>query len=94
LHYSGLGLAEAGSESLVRASKSGRADAAMMTARRDLEAANREAERADAEVEITRRAVALAEDDLKRLKAAAAQAIRRATDAHRSAAAAKKKAAL
>jgi hypothetical protein len=62
----------------------------MAAAQRDLELANREAERADAEAEQARHAVALAEDDLKKLKATAALAARRATDAHKRASAAKK----
>ncbi len=81
LHYSGLGLADAGSESHVRTAKSKRSDAVMIAAKRDIELANREVERADAEVDKSRRAVALAEDDLRRLKAAAALAVRRAADA-------------
>jgi hypothetical protein len=91
LHYSGLGLADTGSESPLRASQVERSGAAKAAAKRDLELAKREAERADAEAEKARRAVALAEDDLKRLKAAAVLAVRRATDAHKRASAAKKK---
>jgi hypothetical protein len=90
LRYSGLGLADTGSSSLVRASKVERSRSAT-AARRDLELANREAEHADAEAEKARHAVALAEEDLKRLKASAALAVRRATDAHKKAAAANKK---
>ncbi len=91
LHYSGLGLADSGSDAPVRASKVGRSGAAMAAAKRDLELANRDAARADAEVEKARHAVVSAEDDLTRLKAAAALAVRRATDAHKRAASAKKK---
>jgi hypothetical protein len=63
----------------------------MAASKRDLQLANREVERADAEAERARHAVALAENDLKRLKATAALAVRRANDAHKRASAAKKK---
>jgi hypothetical protein len=63
----------------------------MSAATRDLDEANREAERADAESEKARHAVALAEKDLKRLRAAAAHAVRRASAAHKKASVAKKK---
>jgi hypothetical protein len=91
LHYSGLGLTDVGSESSVRASEIERSREASAAAKRDLELANREAEAADAEVEKTRRAVAVVEDDLKRLKEAAARAVRRASDAHKKVTAAKKR---
>ncbi len=81
LRYSGLGLADPGPEARHRAPKVERSGAAMAAAKRDLELANRDAARADAEVEKARHAVASAEDDLKTLKAAAALAVRRATDA-------------
>jgi hypothetical protein len=91
LHYSGLGLAEAGSDSSVPATKIERSREEMSAAKRDLELATHEAHAADAEAERTRRAVTLAEDDLKRLKTAAALAFRRATDAHKRVTAAKRK---
>jgi hypothetical protein len=92
LRYSGLGLADTGSASPVRSSKVERSGSAVAAAKRDLELANRDAKRADAEAEKARRAVALAENELKRLKATATVAVRRATDAHKRASAAKKKA--
>jgi hypothetical protein len=91
LRYSGLGLADTASAPAVRGSKVDRSASATAAAKRDLEEAGREAELADAEAEKARRAVALAENDLKRLKATAAVAARRATDAHKKASAAKKK---
>ena len=91
LRYSGLGLADTGSVSPVHGSKVARSGSAMTAAKRDLEEANREAERADADAEKARHAVALAENDLKRLKANAALAVRRATHAHKKASAARKK---
>jgi hypothetical protein len=90
LRYSGLGLADTGTPSPVRSPKVERTRSAL-AAKRDLELANREAERADAEVERARRAVTLAENDLKRLRATATLAVRRATDARKRASAAKKK---
>jgi hypothetical protein len=63
----------------------------MAVAKRNLEEANREAERADAEAEKARHAVSLAEKDLKRLRATAALAVRRANSAHEKASAADKK---
>jgi hypothetical protein len=92
LHYSGLGIADTGSESPVRgSSKAERSNPAILAAKRDLESARSEAARADAEVEKARRAVAMAENDLKRLKAAAAVAVRRASDAHKRISSAEKK---
>jgi hypothetical protein len=91
LRYSGLGLADTGSASPVRTAKIDRSSSAMSAAKRHLEEANREAERADAEAERARRAVAVAENDLKRLKTTAALAVRRATNARKKASAAKKK---
>jgi hypothetical protein len=91
LHYSGLGLADAGSAALVRASKVERSRSATAAAKRDLELANREAKHADADAEKAQHAVARAEEDLKRLKASATLAVRRANDAHKRASAAKKK---
>ena len=91
LRYSGLGLAEIESAPPVRAGKVERSASAMAAAQRDLELANREAERAEAEAEKARHAVALAEDDLKRLEATAAIAARRATDARKRASAARKR---
>ena len=91
LHYSGLGLADAGSVSPVRSSKRELSGSALAASKRDLELADREAERADAEAEKARHAVFLAEVDLKRLKAAAALAVRRATEAQKRASAARKK---
>jgi hypothetical protein len=91
LRYSGLGLADTGSAPPVRATKADRSASARAVAKRDLEEANREAERADAEAEQARRAVAVAENDLKGLKATAALAVRRAANAHKKASAAKKK---
>jgi hypothetical protein len=91
LHYSGLGLADSASASPVRASRAEPSGAATAAAKRDLELANREAERAHVEAEKARQAVALAEDDLKRLKTTAALAVRRAADAHKKASVAKKR---
>jgi hypothetical protein len=91
LRYSGLGLADTGSASPVGSSRVARSGSAMPAAKRDVELANREVERADAEAERARRAVASAENDLKKLKATAALAVRRATDARRKASTAKKK---
>lgn len=90
LRYSGLGLADTGSTP-IRASKADRPASAKAAAKRDLDHADREAERADAEAEEARHAVALAENDLKTLRATAALAVRRATDAQKKASAAKKK---
>ncbi len=91
LRYSGLGLADPGSEAPDRAAKVERSGVAIAAAKRDLDLANREAARAEAEVEMARHAVATAENDLKGLKAAAALAVRRATDARKRVASAKKK---
>ena len=90
LRYSGLGLTDTGSAP-VRASKADRSASATVAAKRLLHEADREAERADAEAEQARRAVASAELDLKRLRATAAVTARRAADAHKKASAAKKK---
>jgi hypothetical protein len=91
LHYSGFGIADNGETFPVRPSKDQRSAAVISAATRELELANQEAARADAEAEKAKRAVALAENDLKRLKASAAVAVRRATKAHNAASAAQKK---
>jgi hypothetical protein len=91
LRYSGLGLTDTGSAPPNRAGKFERPGSVTAAAQRDLELANREAERAEGEAEEARHSVARAEDDLKRLRATAALAVRRASDAHKKASAAKKK---
>jgi hypothetical protein len=97
LHYSGLGLAaqpQIGSLPRTKGSasaRSPRSGADQVTAKRDLEKANRGVEQADAEVATARRAVAVAADELKRLKSAEAVAVRRSRKARDKASAAKKK---
>jgi hypothetical protein len=91
LHYSGLGFSEADSHTSARIATSKRPGAASAAAKRELESANRDAIRADAELEKARDAVAVAEDHLKMLKADAARAVRRAKDAHKRASAANKR---
>jgi hypothetical protein len=91
LHYSGLGFAEMGATTSARRSTAKRPGAESAAAKRELEFANRDALRADAELEKARDAVAAAEDDLKRLKAEAALAVRRSEVAHKRASGASKK---
>jgi hypothetical protein len=91
LRYSGLGLADTGSASSRRTSQGDGPSKPMAAAKRDLDLANREAKLADAEAEKALHAVALADNDLKRLKATATLAVRRASDAQKKAAAAKKR---
>ena len=92
LRYSGLGLgADASSRSASRAkvARSSRRDNRVV-ARQELERANREAERADTEVAKVRQAIAVTEEDLKRLKSDEARAVRRSSDAHKRATAVEK----
>jgi hypothetical protein len=91
LHYSGLGFADMGTDTSACKSSAKRTGAESAAASRELELANRDALRADANLDKARDAVAAAEDDLKRLKAEAALAVRRAKDAHKRASAANKK---
>jgi len=97
LHYSGLGIAaqpHTGSFPRTKASTSDRSSmsrADQVAAQRDLERANDEVEQADADVVKARRAVAVAANELKRLKSAEALAVRRSKEAHDRASAAKKK---
>ncbi len=97
LNYSGLGFADQPQmRPLARAKGStsarrSRPRADQVAAQRDLETAYRDRERADGEVAKARRAVAVAEDELKRLKSAEAVAVRRSKQAHDRASAAKKK---
>ena len=97
LRYSGLGFAaqpQNGPLERAKGSTSARRSrpgADQVAAQRDLENANRDLERADDEVAKARRAVAAAEDELKRLKSAEALAVRRSKQAHDRASTAKKK---
>ncbi len=97
LHYSGLGLAahprttSPGRTKASTSDRGSRTGADQVALRRNLQEADREVEQADADVEKARRAVALAEDELKRLKAAEARALRRSKEAHDRASAAEKK---
>ena len=97
LHYSGLGIVaqpQTGSLPRTKAStsdRSSRSRADQVAAQRDLERANGDVEQADADVVKARRAVAVAADELKRLKSAEAVAVRRSKEAHDRASAAKKK---
>ena len=97
LHYSGLGFpAHSQTGSLPRArgstsDQSSRSRPDQVAAQRDLQKANRDVEQADADVGKARRAVAVATDELKRLKSVEALAVRRSNEAHDRAAAARKK---
>jgi hypothetical protein len=93
LQYSGLGLAPdrgAGAASAGPAADTPRSGQALREAERNLQAASRDAARADADVEQARRAVGAAEKDLTRLKAAVVEAQERAKVAHKKAATAEK----
>jgi hypothetical protein len=95
LQYSGLGLApgpdiSSGTTSDRQAGEKPRSTGTLRKAQHDLEVANRDAARADAQVEEARLAVLAAEEDLTRLKAAVGEAKQRAQDAHRKAATAEK----
>jgi hypothetical protein len=96
LHYSGLGFfarSQTGSRSRTKdfgSSRSTRSEADQIKAQRNSEKANREAEQADAQLEKARQAVAAAADQLTRLKAVEALAVRRSKEAHDLASAAKK----
>jgi hypothetical protein len=97
LHYSGLGFtAQNQTASPSRRKASGLArgsgsEADQIAAKRNLENANREAEKADAHLERARQAVARAADQLTRLKSAEALAVQRSKEAHAGASAAEKK---
>ena len=97
LYYSGLGFAEqpqSGSLPRTKGSTSDRGSGPRVdqaAARRELEKANRDVEQAVADVVKARRAVAVAADELKRLKSAEALAVRRSKEAGDRASAAKKK---
>jgi hypothetical protein len=96
LRYSGLGFtAQPGTGSTARTSGSGsprdsKSEAHQIAARRDLDKANHEAEKADAHLEKARKAVKEAAAELTRLKSEEVQAAQRSRDAHARAAAAKK----
>lgn len=91
LHYSGLGFADTGTSTSAPRSPAKRRGADSAAAKRELEAANRDALRADAEVAKASEAVTAAENELKRLKAEAAVAVRRAKDADKRVSVARKK---
>jgi hypothetical protein len=100
LNYSGLGFTSdmpTGSVRGARSSESSNTEGksasavAIGQAKSALDLTARTAEEADAELATAQRAVAAAETDLKRLRAAAAVAERRATKAHEKASGAKKK---
>jgi hypothetical protein len=91
LHYSGLGFGDVGANTFARRPTAKRPGAETAAATRELDLANRDALRADAELDKARDAVVAAEDHLKRLRAEAALAARRAKDAHKRASAANKR---
>ncbi len=91
LHYSGLGFADKAASTSARRSTAKPLGEVSAAAKRELELANRDALRAEAELDKARDAVAAAEEDLKRVKAEAALAVRRAKDAHKRAFTANKK---
>jgi hypothetical protein len=92
LRYSGLGfgaLPRVGPTSGTTVAKSS-PGADRIAQQRELEKANRDIERSDADVARVRRAIAIAEGELKQLKSDEAQAARRSSEAHKRAATAKK----
>ena len=97
LHYSGLGFAAHPQiASLPRtkgstSARSSRSGADQTAAKGDLAQANREVEQADSEVAKARQAVAVAADELKRLKSVEALAVRRSREARDRASGAKKR---
>ena len=97
LHYSGLGFTAQPQTASLPPTKGSLSDrnagsrADQVAARRDLEKAKRDVEQADADVEKARRAVAVATNELKRLKSVESLAVRRSKDAHDRASAAKKR---
>jgi hypothetical protein len=97
LRYSGLGLGEqagAGSTTGPKGSASARratTKAGQIAAERNVEKAQHEAEQADADVQQARRALAVAAQEVNRLKSAEALAVRRSKAAHAKVSAAKTK---
>jgi hypothetical protein len=95
LRYSGLGFASDGPAGAARrpqvSTTKGKGETAVGLAKSALDLTTRAAEEADDELATAQRAVSAAEVDLKRLRAAAAVADRRATKAHEKAAAARKR---
>lgn len=89
LHYSGLGF-DAQASPGVSGSRTASRRADRTAAKRNLEKASNEAQRADAQMEKTSQAVTAATQELTRLKSAKTVAIRHSKEAHAKVSAAKK----